>query len=269
MKIKKRYILLVIIILFLLWIYIGNTALEINKYNIKSKKIPNSFDGYKIAQISDLHNAEFGEGNAKLIKMLKNTESDMIVITGDIVDFSNTDIDVAISFAKEASKIAPTYYVNGNHEAAVEEYSKLKQALIEVGVTVLENETVEIISGADNIMLTGLNDPLFNKEPVLLDELIPQNDSYKILLAHRPEYFNVYSGKVDLVFSGHAHGGQFIIPFVGGFVAPGQGFFPEYYSGVYSQDGTDMVVSRGLGNSIIPVRINNRPEIVLVELTKD
>ena len=101
-----------------------------------------------------------------------------------------------------------------------------------------------------------------------LVNVIPDNDNYKLLLAHRPEYFDVYAGNVDLVLSGHAHGGQFRIPFVGGLVAPGQGFFPEYYEGSYIKEDTEMIVSRGIGNSIIPFRINNKPEIAVAELTK-
>lgn len=101
-----------------------------------------------------------------------------------------------------------------------------------------------------------------------LVNVILDNENYKVLLAHRPEYFDVYAGKVDLVLSGHAHGGQFRIPFIGGLVAPGQGFFPEYYEGSHIKENTEMIVSRGIGNSIIPFRINNKPEIIVAELTK-
>ena len=101
-----------------------------------------------------------------------------------------------------------------------------------------------------------------------LDELADDQAGYTILLSHRPELFDTYvSGEIDLVLSGHAHGGQFRLPFIGGLYAPGQGFFPKYDAGMYSKETTSMVVSRGLGNSIIPLRFNNRPEIVLIELT--
>ena len=283
MKTKKKFIVLAaivaILILLIIWIAYGNTDLEIYKYNVKSEDIPSEFDNFKIVQISDLHNAEFGENNEKLLLMLKQADADIIAITGDMIDSRNTDIDVAISFAQKAVNIAPVYYVNGNHESRVlGEYEKLKQGLTDAGVTILENSSADITIGDEAITLIGINDPTFRMDIVddtmeqniahQLVNVIPDNDNYKVLLAHRPEYFDVYAGKVDLVLSGHAHGGQFRIPFIGGLVAPGQGFFPEYYEGSHIKENTEMIVSRGIGNSIIPFRINNKPEIIVAELTK-
>ena len=283
MKTKKKFIVLAaivaILILLIIWIAYGNTDLEIYKYNVKSEDIPSEFDNFRIVQISDLHNAEFGENNEKLLLMLKQADADIIAITGDMIDSRNTDIDVAISFAQKAVNIAPVYYVNGNHESRVlGEYEKLKQGLTDTGVNILENSSADITIGDEAITLIGINDPTFCMEFVddtmeqdiahQLVNVIPDNDNYKVLLAHRPEYFDVYAGKVDLVLSGHAHGGQFRIPFIGGLVAPGQGFFPEYYEGSHIKENTEMIVSRGIGNSIIPFRINNKPEIIVAELTK-
>ena len=283
MKTKKKFIVLAaivaILILLIIWIAYGNTDLEIYKYNVKSEDIPSEFDNFRIVQISDLHNAEFGENNEKLLLMLKQADADIIAITGDMIDSRNTGVDVAISFAQKAVNIAPVYYVNGNHESRVlGEYEKLKQGLTDAGVTILENSSADITIGDETISLIGINDPTFRMELVddtmeqniahQLEDVIPDNDNYKVLLAHRPEYFDVYAGNVDLVLSGHAHGGQFRIPFIGGLVAPGQGFFPEYYEGSHIKENTEMIVSRGIGNSIIPFRINNKPEIIVVELTK-
>ena len=283
MKTKKKFIVLAaivaILILLIIWIAYGNTDLEIYKYNVKSEDIPSEFDNFRIVQISDLHNAEFGENNEKLLLMLKQADADIIAITGDMIDSRNTDVDVAISFAQKAVNIAPVYYVNGNHESRVlGEYEKLKQGLTDAGVTILENSSADITIGDETISLIGINDPTFRMELVddtmeqniahQLEDVIPDNDNYKVLLAHRPEYFDVYAGNVDLVLSGHAHGGQFRIPFIGGLVAPGQGFFPEYYEGSHIKENTEMIVSRGIGNSIIPFRINNKPEIIVAELTK-
>lgn len=283
MKTKKKFIVLAaivaILILLIIWIAYGNTDLEIYKYNVKSEDIPSEFDNFRIVQISDLHNAEFGENNEKLLLMLKQADADIIAITGDMIDSRNTDIDVAISFAQKAVNIAPVYYVNGNHESRVlGEYEKLKQGLTDAGVTILENSSADITIGDEAITLIGINDPTFRMDIVddtmeqniahQLVNVIPDNDNYKVLLAHRPEYFDVYAGNVDLVLSGHAHGGQFRIPFIGGLVAPGQGFFPEYYEGSHIKENTEMIVSRGIGNSIIPFRINNKPEIIVAELTK-
>ena len=282
MKTRKKFIMLAIVtvlILLIIWIAYGNTDLEIYKYNVKSEDIPSEFDNFRIVQISDLHNAEFGENNEKLLLMLKQADADIIAITGDMIDSRNTDVDVAISFAQKAVNIAPVYYVNGNHESRVlGEYEKLKQGLTDTGVTILENSSADITIGDETISLIGINDPTFRMDIVddtmeqniahQLVNVIPDNDNYKVLLAHRPEYFDVYAGNVDLVLSGHAHGGQFRIPFIGGLVAPGQGFFPEYYEGSHIKENTEMIVSRGIGNSIIPFRINNKPEIIVAELTK-
>lgn len=272
-------ILSTVIVFLIIWIAYSNTVLEINTINIESKHLPTEFNGFRIAQISDLHNAEFGNNNSKLISMLKQVDADIIVITGDVIDSRRTDVDIAILFAEQAVEIAPTYYVNGNHEARIPgKYEKMKQGFVEAGVIVLENSSVDFMVGEETISLVGISDPTFNKESVegtmesavinQLLEAVPDNENYKILLAHRPEYINEYVGKVDLVFSGHAHGGQFVIPFVGGLVAPGQGLFPKYYDGLYTHDTTSMIVSRGIGNSIFPFRINNRPEIVVAELTE-
>ena len=280
---KKKYIVMISIMIVLSMLVIcivcHNKDLEINKFNVKSKYIPTEFDNFRIVQVSDLHNAEFGKNNEKLLAMLKQTDADIIVITGDLIDSRNTKVDVAVSFAEKATKIAPTYYINGNHEARVpEEYERLKQGLDEAGVTILENDSIDITIGDKAITLIGINDSSFRMELVddtmmqnvshQLMSVVPDNDNYKILLAHKPHYFDAYANQVDLVLSGHAHGGQFKIPFIGGLVAPGQGFFPEYYTGSYIKENTEMIVSRGIGNSIIPFRINNKPEIIIAELTK-
>ena len=278
-KEKWHALITIVVIIVATVIILGNYDVETYKYNIKSEKIPESFDGFRIAQVSDLHNAEFDKYNSTVLQPIFLSRPNIIVITGDMIDSRNTDVDVALSFAQKAVNIAPVYYINGNHESRVpEEYEELKKGLIEAGITVLENESVDITVGEDTITLIGINDPGFRMELVddtmeqnvahQLMKVIPDNDNYKVILAHRPEYFDVYAGNVDLVLSGHAHGGQFRIPLVGGLVAPGQGFFPEYYEGSYIKDNTEMIVSRGVGNSIIPFRINNKPEIIVAEFTK-
>ena len=255
----------------------GNTALMISEFTIKDEKIPGSFNGFRIAQISDLHNAEFGENNEKLIELLEKCEPDIILLTGDLVDSRNTDIEIGISFAEKAVMIAPTYYVTGNHEARISEYEEFIEGITSAGVRVLENESVMLEQSGESIIVAGVADPSFitdylfgDTESVtkeILSEMNVDNETYTILLAHRPELFDVYvESNVDLVFSGHAHGGQFRLPFIGGVVAPNQGLFPVYDAGLYTKDTTSMIVSRGIGNSILPFRINNRPEIVLVNL---
>ena len=280
MKRKSKTILTLISFFFIIliaWTLLGNTALEVNEYEIVSDRIPKEFDGFRIAQVSDLHNTEFGEGNSKLIGLLSQTEPDIIVLTGDLIDSRNTDIEIALAFAREAMKIAPVYFVSGNHEARVSEYEDLKMGLAEAGVIVLENQKVEITRDGEAITLMGIDDPSFQESYLFgdaesvakqaIEMLQSESDGYTVLLSHRPELFELYvKTGMDLVFSGHAHGGQFRLPFLGGLAAPNQGFFPEYDAGLFSEGITNMIVSRGVGNSIIPIRFNNRPEIVLVTL---
>ena len=278
---KKKFILLAVVaavlIAFVIWIAWGNTALELNTYAVTSSRLPQSFDGYRIAHISDLHNAEMGEDNENLLTMLREADPDMIAITGDLIDSRNTNVEIALQFAQEAMKIAPCYYVSGNHEARVNEYEELKTGLISAGVIILEDTQTEISIEEQTITLIGVNDPSFqtdylfgDSETVInskLTELHTDGEVFTILLSHRPELFDTYADHdVDLVLSGHAHGGQFRLPFIGGVVAPNQGLFPEYDAGIYTDGNTNMLVSRGVGNSILPFRINNRPEVILIEL---
>lgn len=278
---KKKVILLAVVVAVLIalivWIAWGNTALELNSYTISSSKLPERFHGYRIAHVSDLHNAEMGKGNEKLLTMLRDTEPDMIAITGDIIDSRNTDIEVALQFVQEAVKIAPCYYVTGNHEARANEYGELKTGMEAAGVIILEDAQTEISLEGETITLIGVNDPSYqtdylfgNSETVMrskLTELHTDDDGFTILLSHRPELFKTYADRnIDLVLSGHAHGGQFRLPFLGGLVAPNQGLFPEYDAGLYTEGNTNMLVSRGIGNSILPFRINNRPEVIIIEL---
>lgn len=255
------------------WIAWGNTALEVNTYTVRSDRLPAAFDGFRIAQVSDLHNAEMGDGNERLISALRDAAPDVIVITGDMIDSRNTDVEIALDFAEAAVHIAPCYYVMGNHEARTGAYVTLKKGLRELGVTVLEDARVVLERESDTIALVGVNDPARSggdeAETMAraLARLTEEGDGYTVLLSHRPELVDVYAASgVDLVFSGHAHGGQVRLPLIGGLAAPNQGFFPRYDGGLYTKNDTRMVVSRGVGNSIIPVRVGNRPEVVVVEL---
>ena len=278
MAIKRLMIALAILLIILMvWTIRGNTALELNKHAIKSYKLPSEFDGFMIAQISDLHNAEIGEDNEKLLSMIKEANPDIVAITGDMIDSRRMDIQVALDFAREAVKIAPCYYVNGNHELRVLEYEELKEGLEDLGVIILENAKATITKEDESLTIIGLSDPslesgyIYTEEGevlnLYLNKLSKEDDNYKILLSHRPEYFDLYcEAGIDIVLSGHAHGGQIRLPFVGGIIAPHQGFFPKYDGGLYEKDETNMIVSRGIGNSLFPLRFNNRPEVVLIEL---
>lgn len=260
------------------WLAWGNTALMVNRITVRDARIPAGFDGFRIAQVSDLHDAEFGDGNAKLLAMLAKCEPDIIVMTGDLIDANRTDIDLTLRFAEGAVDIAPVYYVTGNHEGAVMEYWILREGMAASGVNILSDRACRLTRGGDTLLLAGLDDPNFaTREEISegfpamiqnkLARLTDMSDEYTVLLAHRPEYIDSYAaGGADLVLSGHAHGGQIRLPFIGGLAAPGQGLFPKYDAGLYTVGGSDMIVSRGLGNSLFPLRVNNRPEIVMITL---
>ena len=278
--------------IFLLFIWITivqNNSITVSEYSIKSSKIAKSFDEYKIVQLSDIHSAYFGEEHEKLMSKVEKEEPDIIAITGDLVDANRFDFDAGTSIVKKLIDIAPVYYIYGNHETILNddpENNEFKLALEELGVVILNNDTVMLTEGGYSINLVGIQDPstvyknkrlrqLDSKDEIIEEELRMvtdrvNNDDFTILLSHRPEYFEIYDEyPVDLVLTGHAHGGQFRIPFVGGVYAPNQGFFPKYTDGVHSTDDMDMVISRGLGNSKLPVRIFNTPEIVVVTLKSD
>lgn len=270
--------LIAVLLVLIIWTIWGNTALMVSTVTVSSNRIPTAFNGFLIAQVSDLHNAVFGENNAELLQILSECKPNIIVVTGDLVDAEHTDINVALDFAKEAAQIAGTYYVTGNHEGSLSQYDELKTGLESMGVVVLEDTSMQLEYNGEKVTLIGLSDPSFTLKGNMLGEvpamvdtklrgLIGDKDDYTILLSHRPELFETYVNcGVDLVLSGHAHGGQFRLPFIGGLVAPNQGLFPKYDAGLYTKGDTNMIVCRGLGNSIIPIRFNNRPEIVLLEL---
>lgn len=268
---KQKYIKLAItlsiVIVIILFCNFQNKHLETTHYTYAAEQLDADLEGYRIVQISDLHNAKFGKNNQKLVGRIRECEPDMIVLTGDLVDSNHTNVDRAVQFVDEIVKICPVYYVTGNHEYWLEksEYDELMDGLIGAGVVILDDQVVEISMGDAKFRLVGLDDK--SLADGTLEALLSDEKELTVVLAHEPQYFARYAGTgVDLVLSGHAHGGQFRLPFVGGIVAPDQEFLPEYTAGEYYMDGTEMIVSRGLGNSVIPARLFNYPEIVCVEL---
>lgn len=262
------------IAIFLFW---SNNSITVSKHSVSPENLPDSFDGCRILQISDLHNKSF---SGRLIEKIKEIAPDYIVITGDIIDFYHTKTQISVDFISEIVSVAPIYYVSGNHENRIDEYPEFKEKIKAMGVNVLENENVFLEKDGEKICLTGVNDLSFFGRSYLeentiaiaktLSELFEQTDEKtSILLSHRPELFEIYvQAGYDIVFSGHAHGGQIRLPFVGGIFSPGQGFFPEYSNGIYESGKTKMIVSRGLGNSLFPFRVFNRPELIVCELEK-
>lgn len=269
--------LLVVLAGVCLWGAWENTAVQLHRIEVEDD-IPAPFDGFTFAHISDLHNTQFGEDQSKLIALLKEAKPDVIVITGDVIDKRRPGTEHALCFLARAVRIAPVYYVTGNHEAVSKEYPALRQAAEEMGVHVLDDRAEVLERGEAKLLLAGVNDPIFttdeaarNREVMSqkLEDVVGKTDTYCVLLSHRPELFSVYrAAGADLTFAGHAHGGQFRFPWGQGLIAPNQGLFPKYTQGLYEEEGGKMVVSRGLGNSSVPIRLLNRPEVLAVTLKK-
>lgn len=302
-KFGKRIIVWAIIALLAVIAFIcfkiDTGKLGVTEYVYESAEIPEGADGFRIVQLSDLHNAKFGDGNARLIEAVAGAKPDIVVFTGDIVDSNRTDVDTAVDLAGKLAELCPVYYVTGNHEYWIgkEAYAELVSGLEKSGCVVLDNAQAEVGAGDDSFTLTGLDDMSLHDETLgmlinaqadlsglslkdlydgVSDEKADVNAQanssdgvFNVVLAHEPQYIKYYNrGGADLVLAGHAHGGQLALPVVGAIYVPDQGLFPKITAGEYFYGGTEMIVSRGIGNSGVPVRTFNRPEIVVVELKK-
>lgn len=279
-KLKKRQrrwpVVLLLLGLIIFSVYKGNTTVGVTNYTIVSDKIPTGFNLYRIVQLSDLHDAKFGENHSDVVNKVKMITPDAIFITGDFVDSNRYNLAQSLTLIEELQFVAPIYYVTGNHEIATNDTDDIKLALENLGVRVLSNEAEIITAGLEGeLAIGGIEDPLASQlaDDKAVEASINQafkhvpEDMYTLLLSHRPEQFAVYAKQeINITFSGHAHGGQFRISGIGGLVSPGQGWFPTYTSGIHKDNDSRLVVSRGLGNSIIPLRLFNQPEIVVVTL---
>lgn len=246
--------------------------LEISRYEVKSQKLPESFDGFKIVQLSDLHGAEFDENGMGLVEKVKELEPDIIALTGDFVT-DEGDLAAVEKLAARLVKLCPVYFISGNHEFGSGLAVKVRNILERAGVKYLSNEYLTISRGEDGILLGGVEDPLAYADMLSPDELAQKMndaapDAFKILLGHRNYWMTEYPElPVDLIFCGHAHGGLIRIPGVGGLIGTDRRLFPDFDAGEYNNGRYTLIVSRGLGNSVSIPRIFNRPEIVCVELS--
>lgn len=246
--------------------------LEISRYEVKSQKLPESFDGFKIVQLSDLHGAEFGEDGMGLVEKVKELEPDIIALTGDFVT-DEGDLAAVKKLAGRLTELCPVYFVSGNHEFGSGLAVKVRNILERAGVKYLSNEYLTISRGEDEILLGGVEDPLAYADMLSPDELAQKMndaapDAFKILLGHRNYWMTEYPElPVDLIFCGHAHGGLIRIPGVGGLIGTDRRLFPDFDAGEYNNGRYTLIVSRGLGNSVPIPRVFNRPEIVCVELS--
>ena len=246
--------------------------LEISRYEVASQKLPESFDGFKIVQLSDLHGAEFGEDGMGLVEKVKELEPDIIALTGDFVT-DEGDLAAVKKLAGRLTELCPVYFVSGNHEFGSGLAIKVRNILERAGVKYLSNEYLTISRGEDEILLGGVEGPLAYADMLSPDELAQKMndaapDAFKILLGHRNYWMTEYPElPVDLIFCGHAHGGLIRIPGVGGLIGTDRRLFPDFDAGEYNNGRYTLIVSRGLGNSVPIPRIFNRPEIVCVELS--
>ena len=251
-----------------------NNGIVVTQIDYTSKKVPKEFDGFKILHISDLHNKYFGAGQKEIAELIDDAKPDIIAITGDIIDKRRGGAAAALQLASRAVRTAPVYYVPGNHEKSAGVYEQLTARLRSCGVSVSANTFADMLRNGAKITLIGIKDDEFfktDKDYVRKLKMLQKNspDGFHLLLSHRPEKIDLYAQVgFDLVLTGHAHGGQFRLPLIGGLYAPHQGIFPKYTSGLYKKDSTSMVVSRGLGNSGFPLRLFNRPELVVITLRR-
>ncbi len=257
--------------------------IDVSEYEVASVKIPKAFDGFRILQLSDLHNRRFNKNNKKIVKIIEKQKPDIIVMTGDMVSSNSVGFSNFFSLVEELDGKYPIYYIFGNHEQrlSVEKQAIIIGKLREYGVKVLNNQHEFITKDDENIEIFGLKQELiyytnylkskktYSYEQKDMENAIRKSDSKKfnILLAHNPLYFETYEKwGADLVFSGHVHGGIIQIPFIGGFLSPERKLFPKYSGGEYEINDSKMIVSRGLGYTKINLRFFNNPEICVVEL---
>lgn len=276
--IKSFLVIMFISLIIVSFIYYENNVIDETHVNIINKRLPKRFNGCKIVHISDLHSKSFGDKQRRLVDKIKSNKPDFIFITGDFVDARNYNEEPCFDLIKGINNIAPIYYVIGNHEARSGRSEEFCNKLSKLGVKVLKDNYLDVKIGEDRINIFGIFDTSIkvrdsmNKIETSLSEKLNKigsirENEFRILLAHRPEYFKKYAeAGFDITFCGHAHGGQWRLPIVGGLMAPGQGKFPKYTSGLYMYNGRQLVISRGLGNSSFPIRLFNHPELIIVSL---
>ncbi|MBR0451264.1 MAG: metallophosphoesterase [Oscillospiraceae bacterium] len=249
------------------------------KTTIESKRIPLSFDGFRIVQVTDLHDAVFGEGQSELLQTIKEQGPDIIALTGDFTGEKDADPEDAVRFLEKLPEIAPCFYVTGNHEYRLTEdhYTKLINGITDSGIHFLNNCTMDVERNDERIQVVGVEDPALMGEhhraldgaklaKEIKDSLFDPN-IFTVLLVHRPEHLHVYAqAGVDLVLCGHSHGGQMRLPLVGAFYVPSQGLFPKYDRGLFREGDTQMFICSGLGNSVVDKRMLCPPEIAVITL---
>lgn len=255
-----------------------NNKIEITKYKLASALLAEEFSGFRLVHLSDLHGKSFGADQRELIGAVRTLAPDAIAFTGDLIDGTRYGGEEALLAMRGLTSIAPVYYVNGNHEWRSGKFPALERQLLDAGVRVLRNAREAIRRGERTLWMLGIDDPfargkgrvdadVADEEIRIAAQGLDLTKEFAVLLSHRPELLTVYArNRIPLTLSGHAHGGQFRLPLVGGLFAPHQGLFPKFAEGMHRKDSAALIVSRGLGNSSFPQRLFNRPEVILIEL---
>ena len=278
MALKKRFwlnLILFMMTFLAIQIYIDNNVIEISKYEISFNDLPQEFDGTKILHISDLHSKVFGLDNQQLYDNIKEIDPDYIMITGDMVNASDTNFDIFYNLAQEIGSEYETYFIVGNHELALsnKDYNTIVKTITDFGIKVLDNETITLTKNGQTINLHGMwfNSKYYFDDVFTIDtmEKIMGTDDggFDILLTHNPKYIDVYADwGAEITLTGHVHGGMVRLPFVGGIFSPERTLFPKYDKGIYTTDSNYMLVSRGLGRGLNGFRLFNKPELGVVVL---
>lgn len=267
-------LLLLILVSLLLVQILANRHFETTYYQLQSEKIT---EPIKLAVLSDLHSVEYGPGNSDLIEAIQAEQPDLICMIGDMVNNNDQVFSPFYRLCEALQKIAPVYFTLGNHEGTLM-YNQLDTVpldteLTERGVHVLINRNVAYQKGDTTLQIAGIatNSEEYDRWAREKLEDYWNLDGYKLVLSHFPELYDTVlnDADFDLALAGHYHGGQICIPGVGGLYHPESGLFPKYWGGQYPMENGTLIVSRGIGGHGWIPRINNRPELVIIEITPE
>ncbi|HAE91192.1 MAG TPA: metallophosphoesterase [Tissierella sp.] len=252
------------IIAIIVFLYLYNYN-QISKFRVRDVRIDSNKikSNLRITQISDFHSNNLIDLE-KLVANIKKFDPNFIVLTGDIIDHDDTELDTVVKLFEALSKLdKDIYFVQGNHEIRNKSYNELKAKIERLKIIILEDKATTFVVNDEKINLIGLK---FYSKARVQEEISYYQEMtkdlnlkyYNILLRHSPNNIeNILNGKEDLILSGHAHGGQIRLPLIGAIVAPGQDFFPKYDKGIFKIEDISLYIDSGLGNSVLPIRAFN------------
>ena len=259
MKVRLSWVLAALALALSLFLYQQTNVLQTTRYSWESPRVPRAFDGYRIVQLSDLHNKRFGKHQRRLLRAVREAKPDLIALTGDFVDLHTKSLAAATELLEGMQGLAPMLYVDGNHDPNSPYYQEFLALLDRYGVIVLDGVT-QLLRGGETMTIAG-----YGYWEIQGPAIAPAD----IVLYHGPQWFPAFAAAgCGLVLAGHIHGGQIALPGGRAIVGPAGTLFPEYSHGVYREGASTMVLSRGLGTSGAPLRLFSPPEIVVIELSR-